>query len=399
MEDDRDIALGCRLNAYESAAMRALAGAAGMEDAVIVNTCAVTAAATAGSRAAVRRAAKRHPGAPIVVTGCASAMEPGDFADLPGVVRIVDNGAKLDPAAWGLEPHEALAPALQNRARPIVQVQTGCDHACTFCMTTIARGPARSLPLAEVAAQTRALVEAGAHEAVLSGVDIASYDHGGARLGELVAGLLEAVPGLGRVRLSSLDPAAIDAALWRLIEGEARLCPHLHLSVQAGDDMVLARMKRRHRRADILEIAARARAARPGIALGADLIAGFPTEDDAMFDNTLKLIGEAGLAFCHVFAYSPRPGTAAARMPQVDPAVAKRRAAALRAEAGRAEAAFLEAQIGTKAEVVAEAGGLGRTQHFVPVTLSANLPVGTAARAVLSGPVTGGRLAADLQAP
>jgi threonylcarbamoyladenosine tRNA methylthiotransferase MtaB len=388
----RDVALGCRLNAYEGAAMRALADAAGLANATIVNTCAVTAAAARESRAAVRRAGRRGP---VIVTGCAAALEPGAFAALGPAVRVLDNTAKLDPATWGLAPGQVPEPAAQDRARPIVQVQGGCDHACTFCVTTIARGAATSVTPEEVARRVAMAVDAGAREVVLSGVDIASWAHGRARLGDLVAHVLRAVPALGRVRLSSLDPGAMDATVWQLIESEPRLAPHLHLSVQAGDDMVLTRMRRRHRRADILEIAARARAARPGIALGADLIAGFPTEDDAMFARTLALVEEAGLAYAHVFAYSPRPGTAAAKMPQVPGAVIKRRAAALRAQAARAQHRFVCGLVGTQADVVVEGDGrTGRTGHFVPVVLDAPGAPGAMVRARLGAVLDGGRMAA-----
>ncbi|HBH26378.1 MAG TPA: tRNA (N(6)-L-threonylcarbamoyladenosine(37)-C(2))-methylthiotransferase MtaB [Rhodospirillaceae bacterium] len=393
---ESDIALGCRLNAYEAAVMRALADRAGLSGATIVNTCAVTAAASRESRAAARRAARAGP---VVVTGCAAAMDPDSFSALSGVVRVVGNAQKLDPATWGLT--EGPTPtAEQVRARPIVQAQGGCDHACTFCVTTIARGPASSRPTRAIVDEVRALVSLGAHEVVLSGVDLASWRGGRARLGDLVRHILRTVPDLGRLRLSSLDPAALDETLWETLEREARLCPHLHLSVQAGDDAVLKRMARRHRRADILDIAARARGVRPDVALAADLIAGFPGEDDAAFAHTLSLVREAGFAFCHVFAYSPRPGTAAARMaPQVPHAVRRRRAAVLRAEGDRAGAAFLEAQKGRRAVVVVEEGGqAGRTEHFVPVALDRPAPASAAVRVVLGRALPGGRVEAQVVA-
>ncbi|CAA9263212.1 MAG: tRNA t(6)A37-methylthiotransferase, partial [uncultured Acetobacteraceae bacterium] len=346
------LSFGCRLNAHESEAMRGLAERAGHRGPVVlVNTCAVTAEAEKQARKAIRAAHRRNPDAPILVTGCASQIAPGAWAALPGVARVVPNPDKLRPEAWA--PEASLPPAAdalppgaavgsdRARTRAFVQVQGGCDHACTFCVIPQGRGPSFSVPLATLAEKVRALVEQGHREAVLTGVDIASY---GAdlpdrpSLGATVRRLLALVPELPRLRLSSLDPAALDGELWRLLAEEPRLMPHLHLSLQHGADLVLKRMRRRHRRADALSAARRARDARPDIALGADLIAGFPTETDAHHRETLDLTEEMGLSFLHVFPYSERPGTPAARMPPVPLPLRRERAARLR-EAGAAAAA------------------------------------------------------------
>ncbi|MBY0336921.1 MAG: radical SAM protein, partial [Acetobacteraceae bacterium] len=308
--------------------MRALAPAAGWPDALIVNTCAVTAEAEAQARQAIRRAAREAPGRPILVTGCAAQIAPGRWAGLPGVARVVGNGTKLDPAAWdrGAPPitrADAARPAAGGATRGFVAVQNGCDHACTFCIIPAGRGPSRSVPVPEVIAAVRAQVEAGRREVVLTGVDIASWRQDELRLGDLVRAVLRAVPDLPRLRLSTLDPAAMDEALWRALAEEERLMPQLHLSAQHGADLMLKRMRRRHRRADLLAVARRARASRPEVALGADLIAGFPTETEAHHAETLALIGEAGLSLLHVFPYSARPGTPAARMPALPGPVAR----------------------------------------------------------------------------
>lgn len=377
----KDITLGCRLNSYESSIMRELANAAGLRDAVIINTCAVTNNATRDSRAAVRKARRDNENAQIIVTGCASEVERQNFENLDGVVLVIENKNKLNPSAWGIDDGKTPSIAThQKRVRPIVQIQGGCDHDCTFCITTIARGDASSVSIDEVCKRVQGLVNDGAFEVVLSGVDIASW---GADLGQemclgvLVKSILKNVPNLGRLRLSSIDPAAIDEDLWDVIEREKRLCPHLHLSIQAGDDMVLKRMKRRHKRADILGIAKRARLARPDIAICADFIAGFPTEDDDMFENTRSLIEEAALTFCHIFTYSPRKGTPAERMPQVPHDVRKRRAAALRAQSDKQSALFLESLVGSNAKIIIEADGkTGRSGHFAQVKLTDEQPSG-----------------------
>ena len=372
------LTFGCRLNTFESEVIRG--HSAGLRDTVVVNTCAVTAEAERTARAAIRRVRRERPGAAIVVTGCAAEIDPAAWAALPGVTRVLGNAAKLLPESWG-GPTGPAAPiaGIEGRARAFVQVQTGCDHHCTFCIIPAGRGPSRSVPLGVLATQLRALVEAGCQEVVLTGVDIASYGPdlpGRPTLGGTVRRLLAMVPALPRLRLSSLDPAAIDADVWRLLAEEERLMPHLHLSIQAASDLVLKRMRRRHSRADAAAVLARARALRPGIAIGADLIAGFPTETDALFEETLAFVQDAQLPYVHVFAYSERPGTPAARMPPVPVPVRRMRAAQLRAAAGVHAVAFHRAQLGREVRVVIERGGAGHTEHFSPVRVTGSHPVG-----------------------
>jgi threonylcarbamoyladenosine tRNA methylthiotransferase MtaB len=384
---------GCRLNAYEGEVMRGHAAA--LDDTVIVNTCAVTAEAERQARQAIRRMQRERPGARIVVTGCAAQIAPSRWAALPGVSRVLGNAEKLLAEHWAPSAGGAVgdimaagAPAprpvtaFAGRGRAFVQVQQGCDHRCTFCIIPFGRGPSRSVPIGAIVAQTRALLAAGCREIVLTGVDIASYGHdlpGRPPLGQMARRLLRLVPELPRLRLSSLDPAAIDADTWRLIAEEPRLMPHLHLSVQAGADLILKRMKRRHLRADVLAAIGRARALRPGIAIGADLIAGFPTETETLFADTLALVQEAAIPFLHVFPYSERSGTPAARMPAVPVAERRARAARLRA-AGAAEARrFYAGLVGQTVEVLAENGGRGRTEHFAPARIAA--PAGRLLRA------------------
>jgi threonylcarbamoyladenosine tRNA methylthiotransferase MtaB len=379
------LTFGCRLNAYESEVMRGHAAA--LTDTVIVNTCAVTAEAERQARQAIRRAARERPGAPIVVTGCAAQIDPAVWAGLPGVTRVLGNADKLRAESWRpgasaavsdimavreTAPH--LLTGFAGRARAFVQVQQGCDHRCTFCIIPFGRGPNRSVPVGAVVAQVRALVEAGYQEVVLTGVDIASYGAdlpGRPPLGQMVRRLLALVPELPRLRLSSLDPAAIDADVWRLLAEESRLMPHLHLSLQAGSDLVLKRMKRRHLRADALAVVERARRLRPGIAIGADLIAGFPTETEALFRETSDFVAAMDLPFLHVFPYSARAGTPAARMPAVPVPVRRERAARLR-ELGRGNAQrFLAAQVGRTVSVLTESRERGHSEHFAPVRLAA----------------------------
>jgi threonylcarbamoyladenosine tRNA methylthiotransferase MtaB len=386
MSAPRLLTFGCRLNAYESAAMRDLAAAAGAgEETVIVNTCAVTAEAERQARQAIRRVARENPGARIVVTGCAAQIAPEAWGSLPGVARVIGNADKLTPSAWAddtprpvsdvmaaRETAAHLVTGFAGRARAFVQVQQGCDHRCTFCVIPYGRGPSRSVPAGAVVQQVRALVAAGHQEVVLTGVDITAYGAdlpGRPTLGQLVRRTLALVPELPRLRLSSLDPVEIDQELWRLIAEEPRLLPHLHLSVQHGHDLILKRMKRRHLRADVLEVARRARSLRPDLALGADLIAGFPTEAEEHVQATLELIAEAGLAFLHVFPFSARPGVPAARMPQLPVALRRERAARLRA-AGEAEAARLFAsRLGAAEEVLMETPTRGHTAQFAPLRL------------------------------
>ena len=375
------LTFGCRLNTYESEVMRA--HTAGLTNTVVVNTCAVTAEAERQARQAIRRAQRERPGAEIVVTGCAAQIAPERWAALPGVTRVVGNTEKLLAETWVAGAPSAVGDIMQaretaahlvtefaGRARAFVQVQQGCDHRCTFCVIPYGRGPNRSVPVGAIVEQVRTLVASGFQEVVLSGVDIASYGPdlpGAPRLGQKVRRLLALVPELPRLRLSSLDPAAIDEDLWRVIADAPRLMPHLHLSLQAANDMVLKRMKRRHTRLQALEAVERARTLRPGIAIGADLIAGFPTETEDMFKDTLDFVRETAMPYLHVFPYSERPDTPAARMPAVPVAVRRERAARLR-EAGAANAAlFHDALIGREAAVLAETEIGGHTEHFAPV--------------------------------
>ena len=398
------VTLGCRLNAYESEVVRARARAAGLTDAVIVNSCAVTAEAERQTRQAIRRARRRNPEATLVVTGCAAQIDPARYAAMPEVDRVLGNREKLEAArfAQGAGPRVAVGDimaaresaghpvaGLEGRHRAIVQVQNGCDHRCTFCVIPFGRGPSRSVPPGQVVRQLRALVENGYREAVLTGVDLGHYGRdlpGRPSLGETARRLLAAVPALERLRLSSIDPVEVDPALERLFAEEPRLMPHLHLSVQAGDDLVLKRMKRRHRRADVLALCRRLRTLRPEIAFGADLIAGFPTETPAMFENTRRLVAEAGLVWLHVFPYSPRAGTPAARMPQLPPAARRARAARLREAGAAPRRRFLEGRIGRESRVLLETPARGRDECFAKVSLDrAAGAVGTVARVRIAG--------------
>jgi threonylcarbamoyladenosine tRNA methylthiotransferase MtaB len=395
------LTFGCRLNAYESEVMRGLSASQPGTETVIVNTCAVTAEAERQARQAIRRIARERPDARIVVTGCAAQIDPAAWATLPNVHRVLGNDDKLKPESWqpgagsavsdimaARETAAHLVTEFASRARAFVQVQQGCDHRCTFCIIPFGRGPNRSVPIGVIADQVRTLVAAGYQEVVLTGVDVASYGPdlpGAPSLGQMIRRLLLAVPELPRLRLSSIDPAAIDDNLWRLIAEEPRLMPHLHLSLQAGSDLILKRMRRRHLTADAMAVINRARDLRPGIAIGADLIAGFPTETDALFDDTLRFISEAALPYLHVFPYSERPGTPAARMPPVPKPVRKQRAAALR-EAGRREASrFFSSQIGRIVSLLTEADQSGHTEHFAPVRLLQPSTTGQLLRAKVTG--------------
>jgi threonylcarbamoyladenosine tRNA methylthiotransferase MtaB len=378
------LTFGCRLNTYESEVMRG--HAAHLANTIIVNTCAVTAEAERQARQAIRRAHRERPEARIVVTGCAAQINPQAWQSLPGVTRVLGNIEKLRPESWAADAPSAVAAIADarevaahlvtefaGRARAFVQVQQGCDHRCTFCVIPQGRGPNRSVPIGAIVDQARALVANGYQEIVLTGVDIASYGAdlpGKPSLGQMARRLLALVPELPRLRLSSLDPAAMDDDLWRLIADEPRLMPHLHLSLQAASDLVLKRMRRRHSRAQALEAVTRARRLRPGIAIGADLIAGFPTETDAQFEDTLSFVSEADLTFLHVFPYSERPSTPAARMPAVPVPLRRERAARLR-EAGAAQArAFYQAQSGRTLSVLTETSAAGYSEHFAPVRLT-----------------------------
>jgi len=391
MNEPRIITFGCRLNAYESEAMAEHARAAKLGDAVVVNTCAVTAEAVRQARQAIRKARRDFPGARIVVTGCAAQTEPHRFADMPEVDHVIGNDEKLRPATFAALAAERSERVLVNdimsvretahhfvsgfgsRVRAYVQIQNGCDHRCTFCIIPYGRGPSRSVPAGEVVAQVRALVERGHREVVLTGVDITAYGAdlpGSLTLGGLVRKILRLVPELPRLRLSSIDTIEADQALIAAIAEEERLMPHLHLSLQAGDDLILKRMKRRHSRAHAVAFCETARRLRPGILFGADIIAGFPTETDAMFANTLAMVADCGLTFLHVFPFSPRPGTPAARMPQLPRPEVKQRAERLRAAGKQALAAYLESRRGERVELLMETAEAGRTPNFAEVTLS-----------------------------
>jgi threonylcarbamoyladenosine tRNA methylthiotransferase MtaB len=394
------VTFGCRLNAYESEVMRARATEAGLGHAVIVNTCAVTAEAERQARQAIRRARREHPGAELIVTGCAAQIHPELYAAMTEVDRVLGNSEKLDAASYApgarvivgdialvKETAAHLVAGFAGRARAFVEVQQGCDHRCTFCIIPFGRGPSRSVPIGAIVQQAQMLVAQGYRELVLTGVDLTAFGAdlpGKPSLGQLCRRLLALVPELARLRLSSLDPVEIDGDLWRLIGEEPRLMPHLHLSLQAGDDMVLKRMKRRHSRDDAIAVCRRARDLRPGIALGADLIAGFPTEDSAMFERTLAFVDEAALDYLHVFPFSARPETPAARMPQVERSVVRERAARLRASGAAALARALTARIGTTASVLVEEAGFGRSEHYAPVRLDTAAAPGEIVRACLA---------------
>ncbi|WP_375409853.1 tRNA (N(6)-L-threonylcarbamoyladenosine(37)-C(2))-methylthiotransferase MtaB [uncultured Methylobacterium sp.] len=400
------LTFGCRLNTVESEVIRAHAGVAG-RDRVVVNTCAVTAEAGRQARKAIRRLARERPDAEIVVTGCGAQVETATYAAMPEVARLVGNDAKLQPETWAektwaefgervaiddIMAVRASAPTriahLPDRTRAFVPVQNGCDHRCTFCVIPFGRGNSRSLAVDDVVDQVRRIVAHGGCEVVLTGVDLTAYgrDHGApASLGRLVRAILAEVPDLGRLRLSSIDSIEADDDLMAAIATEPRLMPHLHLSLQAGDDLVLKRMKRRHTRADAIRFCEEVRRLRPEIMFGADLIAGFPTETEAQFRRSLDLVAECGLTHLHVFPYSSRPGTPAARMPPVADSVVRERAARLR-EAGTASLArHLAGEVGRTHRVLAERGGIGRTEGFTPVRLDPAIPAGTLCDVAIAG--------------
>jgi threonylcarbamoyladenosine tRNA methylthiotransferase MtaB len=406
---------GCRLNAYETEAMKELAARAGVENAVIINTCAVTAEAVRKARSEIRRARRENPEARIIVTGCAAQTDPETFAAMEEVDVVLGNAEKMRAETWArltpdligkTEPVQVedimsvtetaghLIDGFGTRARAHVQIQNGCDHRCTFCIIPYGRGNSRSVPAGVVVEQIRRLVARGYREVVLTGVDLTSWGAdlpGAPRLGDLVARILRLVPELPRLRLSSIDSIEVDEALMRAIAEEERLMPHLHLSLQAGDDLILKRMKRRHSRADAIAFCEEARRLRPDIVFGADIIAGFPTETEAMFANTLALVEECGLTWLHVFPFSPRPGTPAARMPQVPGAAIRERAARLRAAGEAAAARYLAAQQGREARVLMEAPRLGRSEQFAEVVFGEDRPVGEIVTARIRG-VDGNRL-------
>lgn len=369
------ITLGCRLNLSESEDLRGLL--AHESDLVVVNSCAVTAEAVRQTRQAIRRARRAHPAARLLVTGCAAEVERAALSAMPEVDGLVTNTAKLDPRAWNVAPSSTM---LRQHTRAFIAVQNGCDHACTFCVIPQGRGPSRSLPVPAVLAEVERHLALGSREVVLTGVDLTSWGHdlpGAPALGVLVGAILASFPDLPRLRLSSVDGVEIDPALFELIAAEPRVMPHLHLSLQHGHDLILKRMKRRHSRAQAIQLVASLRARRPGMAIGADLIAGFPTEDDAAHQANLSIISELGLVHGHVFPYSRRPGTPAARMPQVDAGTIKARAAALRAAICAERAHWLAEQIGQPLEVLAERDGTGHAPSFARVQCPPDTAPGT----------------------
>ena len=401
--------LGCRLNAYETEAMKELSAAAGVENAVIVNTCAVTAEAVRKAKQEIRRLSRENPGATIIVTGCAAQTEPETFAAMPEVARVIGNHEKMQAETWaGLKAPDLIGVTEKvqvddimsvketaghlidgfGRHRAYVQVQNGCDHRCTFCIIPYGRGNSRSVPAGVVVEQIKRLVDQGFNEVVLTGVDLTSW---GAdlpaqpRLGDLVMRILRLVPDLPRLRISSIDSIEADEALMGAIATEPRLMPHLHLSLQAGDDLILKRMKRRHLRDDAIRFCEEARRLRPDMVFGADIIAGFPTETEEMFARSVDLVRECGLTFLHVFPFSPRKGTPAARMPQVKGPEIKERAARLRAVGDAALATHLAAQVGAVHRVLMEGPRMGRTEQFTEVDFATDQPEGQIVTARIAG--------------
>lgn len=403
MSEPKFVTFGCRLNTYETEVMRNHAAAAGKSNAIVFNTCAVTAEATRQARQAIRKAKAENPDAEIIVTGCAAQTEPEMFAQMPEVSRVLGNEEKLKAQSWQhganarvsvsdimevkvATPH--LVDGLKERTRAFVQVQNGCDHRCTFCIIPFGRGNSRSLQAADVVEQVRRLVASGYSEVVLTGVDLTSWGadlDGAPKLGLLANRILRTVPELKRLRLSSIDSIEADPELMDVIAGEERVMPHIHLSLQSGDNMILKRMKRRHAREDSIAFCAELRARRPDIVFGADIIAGFPTETDEMFANSLKIVDDCGLTYLHVFPFSPRPGTPAERMPQLEKHVIKERAALLRAKGEQRLDQFLASEVGATRQVLIETEAMGRTEHFAQVKFSSRMAPG----AIVTAQVTG----------
>jgi threonylcarbamoyladenosine tRNA methylthiotransferase MtaB len=395
------VTFGCRLNIAESEVIRREAGAAGVDNAVIVNTCNVTAEAVRQARQTIRRIKREQPDTRIIVTGCAAQTAPAQFAEMTEVDRVLGNEEKLDAQTWmsdervavgnimaATRQHLHAVDHIEGHTRAFVQVQNGCDHRCTFCIIPFGRGNSRSVPLDDAVAQVRRLVDNGYREIVLTGVDMTSYgaDLGDApRLGALVKHILREVPELARLRLSSIDSVEVDDDLLDAFANEARLMPHLHLSLQAGHDLILKRMKRRHSRGDAIAFCDRMRRLRPDVVFGADIIAGFPTETEDMFTRSLDLVDECGLTQLHVFPFSSRPGTPAARMPQLDRGVIKERAQRLREKGEAALRAHLAAQVGHRYLVLTERGGIGRTEQFTAVRLAGPVAPGMLLDIVVSG--------------
>lgn len=394
------ITFGCRLNAYESQVIKDLGRQAGLSNpestkSIIINTCAVTAEAERQARQTIRRLRREYPHAEIIITGCASQINPGKYAEMPEVTRVIGNDEKMKLSSY-LKDHDQprilvndimevretaghLVSGFEGKARAFVQVQNGCDHRCTFCMIPYGRGNSRSVAIGHVVAEVQALVASGYQEIVMTGVDITAYGAdlpGTPTLGQMVRRLLALVPELKRLRLSSLDPVEIDEDLWQVISAEPRLMPHLHLSLQAGDDMILKRMKRRHLRSDAIAFCEKARNLRPDVVFGADLIAGFPTETEDMFENTWRSIDECGLTYLHIFPYSSRPNTPASRMPQLPGPVIKERAARLRQKGDEVLQKYYQTCTGQNMRLLVESiedkRGSGKTDHFAPVSFEAN---------------------------
>jgi threonylcarbamoyladenosine tRNA methylthiotransferase MtaB len=411
MAEPRFVTFGCRLNTYETEVMRAHAESAGKTNAIIFNTCAVTAEATRQARQAIRRAHAENPEAEIIVTGCAAQAEPEMFAAMPEVSRVLGNEEKLKAASWRHGSNERVSVAdimtvrtaqphlidgLKERTRAFVQVQNGCDHRCTFCIIPFGRGNSRSLQPQDVVEQVRRLVGSGYSEVVLTGVDLTSWGadlEGTPKLGHLTARILKSVPELKRLRLSSIDLIEADPELMDVIAGEERVMPHLHLSLQSGDNMILKRMKRRHAREDSIAFCSELRARRPGIVFGADIIAGFPTETEEMFENSMQIVDDCGLTYLHVFPFSPRPGTPAERMPQLEKALIKERAARLRHKGEARLDQFLNREVGATRQVLVETEAMGRTEHFAQVKFQSRMAPG----AIVTAQVTG-RGASHLEA-
>jgi threonylcarbamoyladenosine tRNA methylthiotransferase MtaB len=413
------VTFGCRLNTYESQVMQDLATQAGLENTFIINTCAVTSEAERQARQTVRRLRRDHPNAQIIVTGCAAQINPKQFSDMSEVTRVIGNDEKMRLSSYAIDvEHERIlvndimsvretashmVSGFDGKARAFAQIQNGCDHRCTFCTIPYGRGNSRSVPIGEIVAQVKQLIRNGYAEIVFTGVDITAYGAdlpGKPTLGEMIKRVLSLVPSLLRLRLSSLDPVEMDEDLWRLIGEEPRLLPHLHMSLQAGDDMILKRMKRRHLREDAIGFCQRARLLRPDVIFGADLIAGFPTETEEMFQNTLRIVDECDLTFLHVFPYSPRPGTPASRMPQVKGGVIKERAAQLRQKGEEALQKHLDSMIGKKirllVETIDDAHMLGKTDHFTPIVVQGGLKdhptlkIGDVVQVLVTGKEEGG---------
>lgn len=409
------LTFGCRLNAYESEIIRTHTAALGINDIVVINTCAVTAEAERQARQAIRRARRSKPQARIVVTGCAAQINPDQYGAMDEVDFVLGNEEKLKAESWsGLESGASeirvndimsvtetashFIGGFEERARAFVQVQQGCDHRCTFCIIPFGRGPSRSTPVGEVIRQVRTLVKTGYKEIVLTGVDLTDFGNnlpGTPTLGNLCRRLLAQVPELPRLRLSSIDPVEIDDDLFSLIDSEPRLLPYFHLSLQAGDDMILKRMKRRHNRQDAIDVCTRIRAMRPNATFGADLIAGFPTETDEMFENTLAIIDECDLTHLHVFPYSERTGTPAAKMPALPKQVRRERAARLRDAGSSRLSALLKSRIGTSADVLIEKDNAGRCEQFLPVQLNHEVASGSLIRCQITG-IDGSQLSATV---